>query len=74
MYSPNEKEILVVFQAGDYFGEFGIYTTTIRVCPFIAASFCLIYVLNKDKLKTILKGFPNSDFDFLLYGNSSLYY
>lgn len=68
MHSPNEKEILLVLQAGDFFGEFGIYTTTVRVCPFIASSFCIIYVLNKDKLRAILKTFPNSDFDFLLYG------
>ena len=68
MLSPNDKKVLAVLKKGHYFGEFSIYTTTTRISSFISATFSLLYILKKDRLKEILKQFPYADFDFMAYG------
>lgn len=68
MLSPNEKRIIAELKSGAFFGELGIYTTTKRLTSFVAASFCLVYILDKKTLKIILKTFPHADFAFKLFG------
>ncbi len=69
MLSPNDKQILAILRKGDYFGETGVFTTTKRMSSFVAGTFCIIYILRKDRLTKILKRFPRSEFDFKLFGN-----
>ena len=72
--SPSsEKKVLGVLKPGDFFGELGIYTTTKRLTSFLAQTFCVVYVLEKDVLKNILKAFPHANFEFKLFGKDDFY-
>lgn len=68
MLSPNEKKIIAVLRTGAFFGELGLYTTTKRLTSFVAATFCLVYTLDKEVLKSIMKSFPHAEFEFKLFG------
>ena len=68
MLSPCETKIIGILHSGEYFGELGAYTTTKRLASFVASTFCLIYILDKDVLKAILKRFPHANFEFKLFG------
>lgn len=68
MLSPNEKKVLAVLHTGAFFGELGVYTTTKRLTSFVAASFCLIYILDKEIFRKIMKSFPQVDYDYKLFG------
>ncbi len=69
MLSPNEKQVICVFEKGSYFGEFGVYTTTRRFSTFVSHTFSLVYMLHKDRFQAVIKNFPHVDFDFKVYGN-----
>lgn len=74
MLSPNEKKVIAVLHTGAFFGELGVYTTTKRLTSFIAASFCLIYILDKEALRDILKSFPYACSEFERYCKLNLCY
>ena len=68
MLSPNEKKVLAVLHTGAFFGELAVYTTTKRLASFVAASFCLIYILDKEIFRKIMKSFPQVDYDYKQFG------
>ena len=68
MLSPNEKTVMIKLKSQDCFGELGIYTTTRRITSFIAADFTLIYILERDVLKEILKAFPQALIEYETFG------
>lgn len=70
MLSPNEKKTIAILKTNSFFGELGLYTTTKRLTSFVAASFSLVYILEKDTLRKILKSFPHADFEFRLFGKN----
>lgn len=72
MLSPNEKKVIAILRTNSFFGELGLYTTTKRLTSFVAASFSLVYILEKDTLRKILKAFPHADFEFRLFGKRCL--
>ena len=67
MLSPNEKKTLCSLNAGSYFGELGLYTTTKRLTSFVAATFCLVYVFDREILRTVLSKYPHIEFEFKLF-------
>lgn len=69
MLSPTEKRVIAILRAGQIFGEMGAYTSTKRLTSFVAASYCLVYTLDKETLKRILKTFPHANFDYKIFGN-----
>jgi len=66
--SPNEKKVLCNLQEGSYFGELGLYTTTKRLTSFVAGTFCLVYILERETLNNILKKFPHTQNEFQNFG------
>ena len=68
MLSPNEKKVLCVLEEDSYFGELSLYVNTKRLTSFVAASFCLIYILDQSTLNNILKAFPQLDSTFKRFG------
>lgn len=73
MLSPNEKKVLAILHTGAFFGELGVYTTTKRLTSFVAASFCLIYILDKEIFRKIMKSFPQADYDYKQFGKIICY-
>jgi len=74
MLSPNEKKVIAVLKTNSFFGELGLYTTTKRLTSFVAATFSLVYILEKETLRKILKQFPHADFEFRLFAQQRLDY
>jgi CRP-like cAMP-binding protein len=68
MLSSNEKTVLLELKRGDFFGEYSLYTTTKRSSSFIAGTFSIIYILEKEKFVDILKRYPRLQFEYRLYG------
>ena len=68
MLSPTEKKVIAILKAGQIFGELGAYTATKHLTAYVAASYCLIYTLEKEALKKVFKTFPQANFDFRLFG------
>jgi len=64
MLSPNEKKVLCILEQDSYFGELSLFANTKRLTSFVAASFCLIYILDRPTLNNILKAFPQLDSTF----------
>lgn len=69
MLSPNEKKTLCSLRAGSYFGELGLYTTTKRLTSFVASTFCLIYVFDREILRAVLSKYPHIEFEFKLFSD-----
>jgi len=72
MLSPNEKKVLCSLQTGNYFGELGLYMTTKRLTSFVAGTFCLVYILERETLNKILKKFPQVEFEFKNFSRNYL--
>jgi len=72
MLSPTERKVIAILKAGQVFGELGAYTSTKRLTPFVAASYCLIYTLDKETLKQVLKTFPHANFDYKIFAKERI--
>ncbi len=71
MLSPTEKKVIGILKTGQIFGELGAYTLTKHLTAYVAASYCLIYTLDKETLKRVLKTFPHNNFDYKLFGKET---
>jgi len=58
LLEDDERRISKQIESGNYLGEFALFMPCKRNCSAIAMTYCLIHILNKEKLEKILDNFP----------------